>query len=322
MRSAVFEVIYHGNPAILKLYHDPRPTYEIEAHLQFEQQNKSKLVFAPKLFDYQILTTHQGWLLMEKIPATCIQFARPASLLQRKELLDVYFEYLRNNPVRPNRTLNMIEHLSANEFHRFRLGRWFALANEEESKLIAKGKESVLSLMRFLPLYEMILKYLDRHFEQIKMNWYAHGLFQSQDIFYLPEKKIFYLTDFCRSGMYPEGYGLSSLIWSDWIVGVRTNISELEFSEGIDKWLDLIFDEYYFKAAQIWSLYQKSDARKTSANISKVRSLLKASLVERITGTILADITANAKMPIDEKRARVNCLQNYLASIVYKNTYI
>jgi len=306
VRSAIFDVIYNEEDAILKLYDDPRPTFEVTALKQFNQHNKSKILVAPKFFKGKGLSSRKGWLLMEKIPEGHYPFSQPVAKDERERLIDLFFEYRRNCPDSANRPLSLVEQLSASEFHCFRINRWLALANEEENKRLQTGKSMVLEPEEFIPRFKIALSYIKKRFFECEMLWSDKGLFQPSDIFSAPEKDICYLNDFCRSAMYPEGYEMSSLIWSDWMISANYHMSDKDWQKGLDEWIELFCEKV--KKTEVF-LPEFKDG------LDRFRTLMKACLIERALGSTLADITANTKMPDEEKRARLKNMYRLIDEI-------
>jgi len=305
-RSAVYEIVWQGHKllGILKLFDDPRITYEIGAHQAFNAVNKSQILRAPKIIHSEQITPHKGWILMEKIPDGYKQLPQPLPKEKRYEFLKLYGEYKRNAPKRPHRPLTLEEKLSAEKFHLSRiLGRWLRLANDKQEK------EQVNYLDRaFCRLFENALDAIEAEFKGRKMIWSVHGLFKPEDIFEVERqgKKEYYLIDFCRAGMHPQGYELSTIVWADWIISADWRMSYLSWVKGIEDWRKKIME---------WNFKQPSAHRKNAKNLKK---LLEVCLIERILGTILADVCASDR-PKEEKEARLSYLIKYLNEII-KNT--
>lgn len=66
-----------------------------------------------------------------------------------------------------------------------------------------KGEKIVLKPQEFIPRYEKALKIIRQEFSQRKMVW-CHGHFKPHEIFKVPDKDVYYLTDFAHSKMYPK----------------------------------------------------------------------------------------------------------------------
>ena len=240
VRSAIFSVIYKDEDAILKLYHDPRPTREVTAMMQFCQHNKSKWLLAPKLYKGKSISPHAGWMLMEKIPEGHYPFSQPVAKDERERLIDLFFEYRRNCPDSANRPLSLVEQLPAYEFRCFWIDKWLALANEEEDKRLAAAKSAILEPAEFIPRYKKAMEFIKQGFIGRKMLWSVKGLFQPSDIFTANGEDICYLSDFCRSSMYPEGYEIASLVWADWMISANWHMSYKDWFAGLNEWIDLI----------------------------------------------------------------------------------
>ena len=108
------------------------------------------------------------------------------------------------------------------------------------------------------------------------MIW-CHGHFNPAEIFKHPKESIYYLIDFAHAKMCPEGYEFAFIIWSDWIMNADWRMNYSEWKQGIDDWIS----EFKWVAKKL--------------NVKRFQSLIRASLVERSFGAILADICASDK---------------------------
>jgi len=289
IRNAVFSGVYQNKPAVLKIYDDPRLTDEPISLKSFNKQNKSKILKAPELYNYQIVSLQKGWLIMEKLPEGKF-FQPPLNKSEKKEFLNVYLEYRQNFPTIPFRKLALIENLPANKFHLFRINRWLNLANNREAEeVILKNNLPILIPKQFIPRFKKGCQIIDQEFSERKKIW-CHGHFKPKEIFKVKDKNLYYLIDFAHSKMLPEGYELSFMIWADCLLGEDYRKEYSEWKKGIGEWLA------EFKRVN-------NDFLK----IDNFSSLIKASLIERILGTILADVTASDR-PREEKEKRISLL--------------
>lgn len=314
IRSMVFEIDYltKGNiylPAILKLYDDPRLTFEVLAHQHFNQVNTSQWLIAPKIYEAEMVSANKGWMIMEELPKQSHQLSQPLPSDKRNRFLRIYLEYCKKAPKSPNRPLVLTETLPSHEFHIFRIGRWLQLANDREASFIMDGHEPVLKSSEFIWRFESGLQLIRFIFgTRRKMRWSAHGLFKPEDIYQVNGTEKYYLTDFCRAKMYPPGYELASIIWADWMISADWQMSYAEWKAGITDWVLKMLDMFY----EFKSDCQFISEEETESDFSE---LIRASLVERILGTILADVCASAR-PIEEKRARLNYLYHLLDDLL------
>jgi len=296
LRSLILAGQYKNKPAILKIYDDPRISEEPLAQIKFNQQNKSKILRAPQVYKYEMVSPQNGWLIMEEIPKTAVSFKRPLKPEQRKEFIKVYLEYRENFPVRPNRRLNLTETLPSHKFHTFRIARWFQLANDKEAEIALANKKTFIDPKKFIPKYIKGLSIIDKEFKNRKMVW-SHGLFNPTKIFKDQTKGIYYLLDFGHNKMYPQGYELSFIIWADWLIEANWRMKYPDWKKGIDQWLG------------------KLEPVAKKLRMENFQSLMRASLVERCLGTILADIGATDR-PRKEKEKRIALLYKLLDEII------
>jgi len=125
---------------------------------------------------------------------------------------------------------------------------------------------------------------------------YCHGHFKPSEIYKLSKNK-YYLLDFAHAKIYPEGYELAFMIWADWMMA-----SDWRLNYG--KWYQGIFD---------WIADFEPIAKELE--IEKFSSLIKVSLIERILGTILADVLASERND-EEKRRRLSHLYKLLETLL------
>ncbi len=297
IRNVIFSGIYKNNPAVLKVYDDPRLSDEATSLEKFNKQNKSKILKAPKLFACQKISVHKGWLIMEKLSNGKF-FKPPLDKNEKEEFLNIYLEYLKNFPLAPFRKLTFIENLPANKFHLFRIYRWLELSdNKEAEQVILKNNQPILIPDKFIPRFEKGCEIIYHEFQKRKMIW-CHGHFKPKEIFKVKDKKQYYLTDFAHSKMYPEGYELAFIIWADCLMGEDYHKKYSEWKKGIDEWMNM---------------FQKLN--KDVLKIKKFSALMRASLIERILGTILADIAATDR-PKEEKKKRIKLLYQLFDELI------
>lgn len=286
LRNVIYSGIFNKKSAILKVYDDPRPTVESVSLKDFNKSNKSRKLIAPELYAFDAISSHKGWLIMEKLPEDGKFFSSPLNPEKRKEFLDIYLEYKRHFPGKPTRKLTLVEKLPANKFHLLRIGRWFELANDRELDLEMKGKKPFLDVKLFFPLYLKALTLMEREFQKRKMQW-VHGHFKPKEIFYSPQNDIYYLTDFAHNQLFPEGYELAFMVWADHLQTDSWKLSYGEFRKITYEWL--------------------KDLRPIAKElkIKRIEALLRASMVERLIGYILADVCASDR-PNKEKKIRLD----------------
>lgn len=296
IRNIIFDGFYRDKPAVLKIYDDPRLMDEGPALDGFNKKNKSKILIAPQLYAHQTISSKKGWLIMEKLPDNGHFFNQPLSKEKREDFLKLYLEYRDNFPNKPHRFLTLAENLPADEFHIFRIERWFQLANDKEAELTMSGESSILKSEDFIPRFKKGLALIRQEFSKREMVW-SHGHFKPHDIFEVPDKKIYYLTDFAHSRMYPQGYELGFIIWADWLMSADWQLDYSVWKQGTDEWMN----EIKKIAPQL--------------NLENFSALMRASLVERSLGAILADICA-AERPKEEKEVRISLLYEFLDELL------
>ena len=129
------------------------------------------------------------------------------------------------------------------------------------------------------------------------MIW-CHGHFKAHELFTNKERNKYYLIDFAHTAMYPEGYELAFIAWSDYLMDSE------KWNMPFDKWKIGIY-EWLFDLEKIAKVLK----------IKKYKNLIKVSLVERIIGTILADIVSSDRSDI-EKEKGINLMMKLLKELL------
>lgn len=292
MKSLIYEGVWQGQGAVLKLYNDPRLTNDSVAQNAFNEKNKSKILLAPKVLKYEVVSPQSGWLIMEKISGERM-LQSPLAPEKRANFLKLYLEYRKNFPTKPTRPLILMESLSAAEFDHFRISRWLQLANDKEAEIMLKEDKPILDAKKFMPLFEKSIEIIRREFSKRKMIW-CHGLFAPYKIMKMGGR--YFLFDFGHTKLYPEGYELAFIIWADWMQYADWNLPYREWRKGIFEW------------------WEEMESIAKKLKIKNFKSLMRASLVERCLGTILADICATDK-PREEKEKRIKLLYGLLGEL-------
>ena len=293
MKSLIYEGVYQGKEAVLKLYNDPRLTDDPVAQNNFNEKNKSKILLAPQVFRYEVVSPQSGWLIMEKVAGERM-LQSPLPPEKRANFLKLYLEYRKNFPSKPTRLLFLAENLPAVEFNHYRIARWLQLANDKEAEITLKEGKPVLAAKKFTPLFEKSISIIRKEFARRKMVW-CHGLFSPYKI--MKKDGHYYLFDFGHTKLYPEGYELAFIIWADWVMSANWQLSYRKWREGIFEWL---------------KEFEKINKK---LKIRNFKSLMRASLVERIMGAILADICATDR-PRKEKEKRISLLYKLLDELL------
>jgi len=296
IRDVIYAGTYKNKSAVLKVYNDPRFTDEPASLKAFLANNQSKKLIAPVLYDYKIESPGKGWLIMEKLPNNGDFFQPPLKKADRQKFLELFLEYRQNFPLKPARSLTLSENLPASEFVVRKVGRYFGMAEGKEAELVLKGGKAVLEPDEIIPRYLKAVDFFREQFKDRKMVW-CHGHFKPQEIYHDRDRNIYYLTDFAHTNMFEEGYELGFIIWADCLMTVGWKENYDEWRAGIYTWIK----ELKPVAAEL--------------KITDYDNLIRASLVERILGTIFADICATDK-PREEKITRINHLYRLLDELM------
>ncbi len=282
VRDLVIAGTFQGQPAVLKLYDDQRLCYEPRGLAAFHQHNRSRILTAPKLLASAMLTPKKGWLIMERLPSGGEWYPRPMSPDQRQTFLKLFREYRHSFPTQSPFPPTLSERLSAGEFHAHRIGRWAQLANETEEATLLAGQPPVLEAGTFVPLYERTLSVIRRQFAGRPMIW-CHGHFKHREVYILDGGQRAYLIDFAHVKTYPIGYELAFMAWADWIMTDTWRMDATAWQAGMQTWIDSLIPI----AKQL--------------EYDRPEELVRASLLERVVGSILADVVGSDRSP-EEKR--------------------
>lgn len=282
LRNLILGGTYQGQPAVLKLYDDPRLCYEPRGLQAFHEHNRSQILTAPKLYASHMLSPKKGWLIMERLPDGGEWCPRPMSLEQRETFLRLFLEYRQSFPTQAPFTLTFGERLSAGEFHSQRIARWVQLTNDREEASLLAGEPVVLEAATFVPDYERALVAIRRQFSGRPMIW-CHGHFKHREVYILDGGKRAYLIDFAHVKMYPIGYELAFMAWADWIMTDTWKLDQTAWQQGIRSWIETLVP------IALRLGYERPE------------DLVRVSLLERVIGSVLADVTGSDR-PHTEKQ--------------------
>lgn len=295
VRNIIYKVTFKGKSAVFKIYDDPRVSYEPFAHQNFLKNNRSKILSAPELYDYEVASPQKGWLLMEFLPNGGVFLKSPLTAAQRVEFLKVYLEYRKHYPAKPTRPLLLAEQLPSAEYHVFRIGCWLDLATKYEASAQLSHTFFPLTAKEFVPLYTKSIQFIRRVFRNRPMEW-SHGHFKPIEIFKV-NASHYYLTDFAHEKMYPQGYEFGFMVWSDWMTESDWTMAYKKWRKGIYDWVDA-FEPVAHKL-----------------KINKFNMLARASLVERALGVLLTDV-ASSDGSFQEKKLRSQYLSRLIVELV------
>jgi hypothetical protein len=294
VRNVILSGVYQGQQTVLKAYDDPRLSDEPLSLKKFNESNKSKTLIAPKLYAYELISPKKGWFIMEKLPEGGSFFQPPLNSQDRQKFIKTFLEYRHNFPYEPTRDLSLAENLPANEFHIYRINGWFRLANDKKEELASLGEGRLLNQKEFILKYIRALDKIKEDFKGRKMIW-CHGHTKPQEFYQAGD--IIYLTDFAHTKLYPEGYELAFVIWADHMMAGDWKLDYREWRKGVFAWVD--------------------DFEVIAENLGIVdyREFIKTCIIERVLGTILADVCASDRSR-EEKEPRLNLLNHLLDELL------
>lgn len=294
IRNIIYAGTWQGKPAVLKAYDDPRLSDEPQALEAFHRTGATGVLRAPDLFASHVESPKRGWLIMERLEGGSF-FRSPLSMPEKKVFVELFLAYRRQFSQTPTRPLTLTEQLPASEYHRTRIAQWFRLAADKEEDRRMRGEPLLLDAGKFLPQYRSALRTIDREFADRKMEW-CHGHFKPKELYRLPDGG-YVLTDFAHSKMYPVGYELAFMVWADCLMMTDWQMPYESWKMGIDEWLEAF------------------RSRRDDFGFDRIDDLLRASLLERCVGTVLADITASDR-PRDELDGRLKLLLRFMDELL------
>lgn len=272
--SVIYKGLFEDQPAVLKLQGLKPETDEIDIVVKFDEQNTSKRIRLPKLYDSKHWDekTKYGYQITEFISAPHI-FEMPFATDEQIKLFCEFYEEYRKNCLNNAFVMRAEDENRAGEFVLRRVDIW---------KRIALAKEN---LEKRLPQEK--IDDLTQRFEQLMINELAdvymvfcHGHLTAKDILYDEETGRFILLSNLYWSYRPEFYDLVfGLHWSlESISG--PDFSYQKYVEYIKKWF------HYFYEIPV--VEKDNDAKR------KIHLMM----LERTMGGILLD---TGSRPIEDK---------------------
>jgi hypothetical protein len=279
LRNLVVVVEHAGRPAVLKVYDDDVVNVEAESLRDFHESNRSRRLIAPELYRFETTSLTRGWLLMEKLPDDGHFLESPIE--DRERFVELFCEYRRNFPRRPNRPLALAESQDAYRFHSFRTMQALETASTREQQRAFAGEPAVLEHRELLPRLEAAMDRVRAVFKGRELHW-GHGHFKPSDLFERPDGR-WVITDFGHTKMLPEGYEEALAIWWDQMIMGSPQEYDV-WRADIDDWAKCFLD----------------------AEPELDRDVLSAGLVERAIATVLESLGLEDEMAPDERRHRLD----------------
>lgn len=285
IRSLVYIGEYQQQPAVFKIYQDPRHINEAQELEEFQKVNQSTWLKSPKVFSSHVESLNSGWVIMEAIPATAKTFISPLSVTERQEFLKVYLEYRKQFPTVSTRPLISDEQLTADQFQAKRISNWKTLAESVNTKLVQEHEA----------LYERATEFIVNTYHNQPMIW-SHGHVKPNEVHNVGEK--YYLTDFGHTKYFPIGYEFAFIIWADVLMTTSETRTYQELQVAIQAWL--------------------KDITPIAVDLEIVytNDLVKASVLERVLGTVYADTIAAVKVPPQLKHHRLTLMNQLIKDMV------
>jgi len=271
LRNMIISGKFQDKSAILKLYDDKWVNYEPEALKAFHKKNASEIISAPELYRYELISPKSGWLIMEKLPDDGYFYKSPVSAKDKKEIMRIFAEIKKIFPAEAWKPLDLFNRLPAHEYHRARLGGWFMNCSISEEERKVQGLEPLYRPEDIISRYNRGMKIIDREFTQRQTEW-IHGHIKSSELFRHKDGQHFSVIDFGHVKMYPQGYDFAFIVWMDVFMEMKPYKDYEYWRKLVQDWIDLM------------------DKPAAEMKIENFQQLLRASLIERLLGTILEDV--------------------------------
>ncbi|MCC6643406.1 hypothetical protein IT411_01535, partial [Candidatus Peregrinibacteria bacterium] len=241
VRNIIFKCEYQGKQAVLKVYDDPRESREPTALIAFHQHNKSQLLKAPTVYAHEEISANTGWLLMEKLPDSAQRFEKNLSDQGRKEFLQMFLEYRLNFPTETVLEKSLPEYLNSTNFHLFRINRWLELATKQNSNYFLQTGQHITDPQILISKLQYSLNLIREVFMDRPMLW-SHGHFKNHELFKVSDQE-YWLLDFAHSKLFPQGYELAFMIWSDYLMSENwQNTTTQDWLRGLNPWINETID--------------------------------------------------------------------------------
>lgn len=286
VRNLIYVGKLKGQSAVLKMYNDPRLTDEPRSLAAFNQYNTSQKLVAPKLFASAMTSPFAGWMIIERLPDGGAFFHPPLTPDSRREFLEVYQEYRLHFPAQPTRELELAELLPADEFTSVRMSRWAAMAHEKDAARAMRRQPRLFS-SKDVNRYVEGIHFIRAGLQERPMVW-CHGHFKPQEIYKTKEGK-YYLIDFAHTHLFPQGYEFGFMVWADQLMTLKEDATFEQLRAAVESWIT----DFTPIAKQLgWKNFEQ---------------LARVSLMERLLGTIFADI-GSSDQPLPVMRKKIDLL--------------
>jgi hypothetical protein len=294
VRDFVIKGVFGDSEAVLKCWIDPRPVFEPTMLIEMSHIFEGTRFRTPKVLSYEMETLFKGWMITEYVKVG--NFDRFPSHLsssdQRRCFLEIYNEYRESFPsVSPlNPAMHLpIESCNAGVFHSMRISRWYGLAQEYCLKHSDENYFTIFDLNKF---FEKAFDKIYNYFLSVPMQW-SHGHFKPDELLISKNTSEIYLFDFAHVKHYPLGYELAFIIWSDACMSMDAWLLDYDaWDEYVETW---IHDVANFSLLEGW---ERDD----------FLCLLHISMLERLVGTLMADVISTDMLQVAEKKRRIEYL--------------
>ena len=274
--SVIYKGLFENKPAVLKIQGLKPETDEIDIVVKFNEQNMSKKVRLPEIYDSKQWDeeTRYGYQITEYISAPHI-FEMPFATDQQMRLFCEFYEEYRENCLNRAFVPRSEDENRAGKFVLKRIDMW---------KRIARAKQNLEKR-----LLQQKIDDLTQRFEQIitaelaNTNMvFCHGHLTAKDIHYEKETGQFILLSNLYWSYRPEFYDLVFGLHWDLESISDSNFSYQKYVEYVKKWL------HYFHEIPV--VRKDSDAKR------KIHLMM----LERTMGGILLD---TGSRPFEDKNA-------------------
>lgn len=298
VRSVVYKGTYEGRPAVFKYWRDERLACPGPVMAAYKSQEADVNGFAariPEPLAQELLDPekdayfgdkflNRGWLIMEEIPSNYAAMESPIELEKLPLFLRALCRYVSMAPERAPKEMgeqiNSADESPA-DYHARRISNWYEKGKQTDvcrAKPLFLEDESVYTAAQSL--------ITATYSEPDKKMIFGHGHIKPNELHVSPDNSECYLTDFNSASYRPEGYEFALAWWADVARTIRAEETAEEAYDRITELSKVWFTEYDKFAAEIRD--------------TEFRENLRASLAERLLGTVFADIIrADDDIPVD-----------------------
>lgn len=300
VRNMIFSCLLDDQPCVLKVVNDPRTSASLEGLIMnnfanFESSDASGLnLSVPKVHAFNRVDENRGWLVMERLPEGVRNIANELSVKKKIETYVGLYQMYRNSfpTAVPAELSKYFVEVDNATFVQTRFRKWRKLMQIRADKVggeYADYAKEVIDLFAGEIFGATVLSEIN-DIESV----FCHGHFKPAELL-TNNKQDWWLIDFAHCKTYYSTYEPAFFIWSEVMM-------QGDYSKPYDEWrADM----------KSWA-----SAFTSASEIPNAKRKLEVGLLERIVGTLYADIWGSDQGDFEEKKLRSDYLINFGKEIV------